>query len=198
MHTGRVEAFSDGVFAVAITLLVLDLRTPITRGSLITALADEWPAFIAFAISFMVIGIVWVNHHTLFHQVQHVDRPLLFLNLGLLMTVVLIPFATSVFAQYVTAAGERASVAAALFNGSQLLMGIAFQLCGSWVHAHPELKRPGSPVATPLQRLRTGAGVIFYVLCIPVAFVSPLAVLVIDGAVAVYYVLDQFTLATAE
>ncbi|MGH7686017.1 MAG: TMEM175 family protein [Candidatus Dormibacteria bacterium] len=198
MSTGRVEAFSDGVFAVAITLLVLDLRIPITRGSLITALADEWPVFVAFLLSFMVIGIVWVNHHTLFHQLQFVDRPLLFFNLALLMTVVLIPFATSLFAQYVSVPGEQASVAAALFNGSQLVMGMAFQLCGSWVHAHPELRRPGSPVATPLQRLRTAAGVFFYVLCIPVAFVSPLAVLVIDGAVAVYYVLDQFTLATAE
>ncbi|MBV8527974.1 MAG: DUF1211 domain-containing protein, partial [Candidatus Dormibacteraeota bacterium] len=60
MRTGRVEAFSDGVFAVAITLLVLDLRVPITSGSLVRALADEWPRFVAFLVSFLVIGIVWV------------------------------------------------------------------------------------------------------------------------------------------
>src|SRR5579864_8926978 len=158
MRTSRVEAFSDGVFAVAITLLVLDLRTPETTGSLIGALADEWPVFAAFAISFLVIGVVWVNHHTLFHQLDHVDRALLFLNLGLLMTVVLIPFTTSLFAQYVGHPGTQAQVAAALFNGAQLLMGLAFLACGRWLMAHPALYRVRPARASPLRQLGVNAG----------------------------------------
>ena len=108
MQTGRVEAFSDGVFAVAITLLVLDLRVPLTNGSLGGALAAEWPAFVAFLISFFVIGIVWVNHHTLFVQLASVDRPLLFFNLLLLLSVVVIPFTTSLFAEYLTRPAAQA------------------------------------------------------------------------------------------
>lgn len=198
MRTDRVEAFSDGVFAVAITLLVLDLRVPSTSGSLMSALADEWPDFAAFAISFVVIGVVWVNHHTLFHQLASVDRTLLFCNLGLLMTVVLIPFATSLFAQYVVHSGSQASVAAALFNGVQLLMALAFYVCGAWVHAHPALFRGRPVLPTRAQRLRVNAGSILYTVCIPVSFASPIAVLIADGVVAVYYVLDWFTLRTAE
>ena len=197
MRTGRVEAFSDGVFAVAITLLVLDLRVPITNGSLVTALGDEWPRFVAFLISFLVIGIVWVNHHTLFDAVQRVDRSLLFFNLALLLSVVVIPFTTSLFAEYVARPGSQATVAALLFNGSQLLMGLGFQLCGLWVYYHPHLLREHAARPTGAQRLRSSVGIPAYLVCIPIAFVSPVAVLAIDGAVAAFYVLDQFTVASA-
>jgi uncharacterized membrane protein len=151
MHTGRVEAFSDGVVAVAITLLVLNLRTPVTDGSLISALADEWPAFVAFFISFLGIGIVWVSHHAFFHTLAHVDRPLLFIDLGLLMAIVMIPFATSLLAHYVIHAGPQASVAAALFNGAFLVMGIGFQSCRAWVDRHPQLLRPDAAAPTRAQ-----------------------------------------------
>ena len=197
MRTGRVEAFSDGVFAVAITLLVLDLRVPITSGSLVTALADEWPQFVAFLISFLVIGIVWVNHHTLFDTVQHVDRPLLFFNLALLLSVVLIPFTTSLFAEYVVRPGSQATFAALLFNGAQVLMALGFQLCGLWVDAHPHLLREHATRATRAQKMRRALGLPLYLVCIPIAFVSPVAVLAIDGLVAAFYVLDQFTVADA-
>ena len=197
MRTSRVEGFSDGVFAVAITLLVLDLRVPVTNGSLIGALADEWPRFVAFLISFLVIGIVWVNHHTLFDRLQRIDRPLLFFNLGLLLSVVVIPFTTSLFAEYLGRPLTQASVAAVLFDGAQLLMGLGFQFCGWWGHRHPELYREHTPRARHGLRLRTAAGAVVYLACIPIAFVSPIAVLVIDGLVAVYYVLDQFTLPAA-
>jgi uncharacterized membrane protein len=197
MRTGRVESFSDGVFAVAITLLVLDLRVPITDGSLVAALADEWPRFVAFLISFLVIGIVWVNHHTLLDSVRHVDRPLLFFNLGLLLSVVVIPFTTSLFAQYVTHPGSQATVAAQLFNGAQLLMGLGFQLCGGWVYYHQRLWREGTVRPTGAQRLRWSAGIPLYLVCIPIAFVSPVAVLAIDGAAAAFYIIDQFNIRTA-
>jgi uncharacterized membrane protein len=170
---------------------------PITTGSLVTALADEWPRFVAFLVSFLVIGIVWVNHHTLFDVLQRVDRPLLFFNLALLLSVVVIPFTTSLFAQYVARPGSQATVAALLFDGAQLLMGLGFQLCGTWVLKHPQLSRDPSVRPGTAQRLRTASGTVVYAACIPVAFVSPLAVLVIDGLVAAYYVLDQFSVPAA-
>ncbi|MBV8529273.1 MAG: hypothetical protein JOZ75_13250, partial [Candidatus Dormibacteraeota bacterium] len=124
---------------------------------------------------------------------QRVDRPLLFFNLALLLSVVVIPFTTSLFAEYVARPGSQAAVAAQLFNGAQLLMGLGFQLCGWWVYRHPELLREHSIRPTAAQRWRAGSGVLVYTACIPIAFVSPVAVLAIDGAVAAYYVVDQFT-----
>jgi uncharacterized membrane protein len=191
MKTGRVEAFSDGVFAVAITLLVLGIRVPSTNGSLIGALADQWPAFAAFAISFLVIGIVWVNHHTLFHLLSYTDRVLLFMNLGLLMSIVLIPFVTELFANYVATGGSQATGAASLYNASMLLMGMSFQSCVLWVSHHHNLLRERLAPLTRGQQVRYGLGPIAYLACIPLSFVSPVVVLLIDAVVAVYYVFDQ-------
>src|SRR6185437_983777 len=96
MDRSRLEAFSDGVFAVAITLLALDLAVagPEGHGPLAEQLYHKWPAFLAYLISFFMIGIIWVNHHALVRQITKVDRTLLFLNLVLLLFVVLIPFST--------------------------------------------------------------------------------------------------------
>ncbi len=90
-ETGRMEAFSDGVLAIAVTLLVLDLHVPPSNAlhePLAVALAHEWPAYAAYVTSFLIIGIIWVNHHTVFELVGRVDRNVLFLNLLLLMSVV--------------------------------------------------------------------------------------------------------------
>ena len=198
MKTARVEAFSDAVFAVAITLLVLGIRIPATHGSLIGALADQWPAFAAFAISFLVIGIVWVNHHTLFHLLLYTDRTLLFINLGLLMAIVLIPFVTALFAGYVATGGSEATVAAALYNASMLLMGGAFQASVVWVSRHHQLLREPLEPLTRRQQLRYGVGPIAYLACIPLSFVNPVAVLIIDALVAVYYIFDQAEVKLAE
>ena len=99
MDRGRLEAFSDGVFAVAITLLALNLAIggP-SNVTLAAKLADHWPAFAAYAVSFVTIGIIWVNHHALFKNFSEIDRTLLFVNLLLLFFVVSIPFATSTIA----------------------------------------------------------------------------------------------------
>src|SRR5215831_8382274 len=100
---GRLEAFSDGVFAVAITLLALNLFVAGPgHGPLVRQLGDHWPSFVAYLISFFTIGVIWVNHHALMRNVAAVDRTLLFLNLVLLLFVVLIPFATGTMAEYVT------------------------------------------------------------------------------------------------
>src|SRR5579875_2666259 len=103
-RTGRVEAFSDGVFAIAITLLVLDLAVPPLEESrqegLWAALGHEWPSYLAYLVSFFVVGIIWINHHTMLTLVDQVDRVVLFANLVLLLFVSVIPFPTRLLADY--------------------------------------------------------------------------------------------------
>jgi uncharacterized membrane protein len=194
MKVERLEAFSDGVFAVAITLLVLNLGVPTGGGSLITALADSWPTFAAFALSFVTIGIIWVNHHVVFGSLRRVDRPLLFLNIGLLMSVVLLPFSTSLFAHYLVVGGDQSHVAAALFAGSLLFMSLWFDAAYAWIGAHPELRRVGDAPPVSIRSVaRFGAGMVVYLGCIGLAFASALAVLIATALVAVYYMIDQVT-----
>ena len=131
MDRGRLEAFSDGVIAVAITLLALNLavggpgphQLPLAAN-----LADHWPVFAAYAVSFATIGIIWVNHHTLFKNVTKIDRTLLFVNLLLLFFVVSIPFATSTIAAYLRAGNGDASLAAVIYLGVFEGVAISFTL----------------------------------------------------------------------
>ncbi len=117
MDSGRLEAFSDGVFAVAITLLALNLAVAGPgHGALAGQLAGHWPAFAAYAVSFLTIGIIWVNHHTMFKNISDVDRTVLFLNLLLLFFVVAIPFATATIASYLSHGGTDASLAAVIYQ----------------------------------------------------------------------------------
>ena len=94
MTKNRLEAFSDGVLAIAITLLVIDIRPPeIHEGErLAHALWAQWPSYVAYLVSFLTIGVIWLNHHRIFEQVTRVDGPLLLLNLNLLLWTALIPF----------------------------------------------------------------------------------------------------------
>jgi uncharacterized membrane protein len=122
----RVIAFSDGVIAIAVTLLVLDLRPPADGRHLLSGLLALWPSYISYVITFMLVAQVWANHHVLFDHVRQADRLLLFLNAVLLMDIALLPFAASVLAAAFRAGqGERTAVclhglvfevAAALFN----------------------------------------------------------------------------------
>ena len=108
MDTRRIEAFSDGVFAIAATLLVLDLRLPgpgAAGHSVTYQLLHAWPQYFAYAVSFLTIGIMWMNHHTALAHVRRVDRPLLVLNLLLLMGVVAIPFPTALVAEHLHDSG---------------------------------------------------------------------------------------------
>src|ERR1700712_2799607 len=130
MGKARIEAFSDGVLAVAITLLVLDLHVSVSdEGSLWDQVHHEWPSFAAYLISFFVIGTIWVNHHALFVLIDHVDRAMLFYNLLLLFWVCTIPFTTSALAEYLRA-GTHADVeiAVLLYGASNEGMAIAFLL----------------------------------------------------------------------
>ena len=107
----RVVAFSDGVFAITITLLVLEIRRPTADRDLLNGLAALWPSYLAYVVTFLFIGQVWANHHVMFDHIRAADRVVLFLNTLLLMVVAFLPFATSVLAAALrTASGERTAV----------------------------------------------------------------------------------------
>jgi TMEM175 potassium channel family protein len=193
LNKSRVEAFSDGVFAVAITLLVLDLKVSGPgHGSLTHQLADEWPSYVAYVVSFMVIGIIWVNHHTLLGRFARIDRTLLFLNLLLLMFITVIPFPTSLFAQYLRAGGRDSHVAAALYGVVMEAMGLSFIAMFSWGGRHPELLRVRLDKASQRRAMmQFGLGSVVYILTIALAFVSAPAALVAHFAIAVFYIVDR-------
>jgi uncharacterized membrane protein len=146
MDRSRLEAFSDGVFAVAITLLALDLTVEgYGHGRLIDQLSGKWPAFLAFLISFFMIGIVWVNHHALVRSITKVDRLLLFLNLVLLLFVVLIPFATATEASYFPHNDADAQLAMVLYAGVFLGMSVGFGAIFEWTLHGQRVTGPREP-----------------------------------------------------
>lgn len=190
MSKARVEAFSDGVIAVAITLLALGLRVPQPGGptSLAHELGKQWPSYAAYVISFVTIGIIWVNHHAMIGRLREADHSILMINLLLLLSIAVLPFATSLLARYLRE-GHGQHLAAGVYSGAFLLMSLIFVFeqrhvlftRGHLVHTH----------ITSEQRrliLRRGAsGVIPYVVATALAPVSPYATLAICAAVAAFY-----------
>ena len=114
MSKGRLEAFSDGVFAIAITLLVLEIAVPHVEDpdELGQALLDLWPSYLAYATSFLTIGIMWINHHSVFRQLGEIDHRFLFANLGLLMCISFVPFPTTLLADYAWGGGGTSAAVA--------------------------------------------------------------------------------------
>ena len=126
MDKSRAEAFSDGVFAVAATVLVFAIATPeVKAGLLANALLAEWPSYAAYAISFLTIVVIWVNHHVVFDSMDRIDRPLLFLNALLLVTVAVIPFPTGLLARYLQD-GHDQQTAAFAYGLAMSAMAVAF------------------------------------------------------------------------
>jgi uncharacterized membrane protein len=130
----RLEVFSDSILAIAITLLVLDIHVPHLRGneSLAHGLFHLWPYYLAYALSFCTIGLIWVAHHSMFRRVGDVDRPLLLVNLALMACVAFLPFSTAVLAQFSWYNSHGADVAAALYSLNMLAIGVAF--LGLWIY----------------------------------------------------------------
>jgi uncharacterized membrane protein len=191
----RLEAFSDGVFAVAITLLVVNLAVPKRGGPpVVSQLASAWPSFVAYGISFLTIGIIWVNHHALVANIAVVDRTLLFLNLLLLMFVVTIPFSTATMATFLTSPGRDAKVAMAIYALDFEFMSLCFTAVFEWtLREDRRLHEPIPETARWGARLRFYAGQIPYAAAIGLAFLSPYVSLAVTGVVAVYYMFGGTT-----
>ena len=172
--TARTEAFSDGVFAIAITLLVLDLSIPASEfHDLWGAIVGEWPAYLAYATSFLTIGGIWLTHHGIFARLQHVDRRLMTLNLLLLMAVSFLPFPTRLIAEAIRSVdAERA--AATFYGLSLLVISILMGVLWATAARDRELLRPEvsqEEIETVLRRTTPSIG--FYALVILIALVLP-------------------------
>ncbi len=186
MGTNRLESFSDGVIAVAITLLVLGIGVPghDPAHSLAYDLGQKWPEYVAYVISFMTIGIIWINHHAMISRLREADHTILILNLLLLMTIAVLPFATELVATY-----RHQSVAAAIYSGCFMVMAFAFSALNRQVLiVRGHLLAEALPLDRRRQLWRRAAtGVLPYILATGLAFVSPTVSLGICALVAVYY-----------
>ena len=194
MNTSRLEAFSDGVFAVAITLLVLQFTVPeVGTGRLLAKVLGQWPQLVTYVASFLTVGVVWVNHHTIFRNLRAVDRTIQFINLLLLLTVVLLPYPTALLGRYLNS-GQNGSVAAAFYAVVMTVMSIAFQGLVAWALTHPNLLRPefhAARLGTVLPRF--GLGLVLYAVSIGLAFVSTWLVVAVYAFNAIYYAFNQLS-----
>ena len=141
MSKARLEAFSDGVFAVAITLLVIEIAVPGEHGDLAHQVGQLWPSFAGYLVSFATIGIIWVNHHTMVTRFERLDRTVLFLNLNLLLWVVLIPWSTALIAEHLRDTGSDEHFAAASTRPISSSWGSASRHL-ALRHAHRDPARP--------------------------------------------------------
>ena len=187
VSTNRLEAFSDGVLAVAITLLVLNISVP-GGPHLAHQLGKNWQEYVAYVTSFITIGIIWINHHAMIGRLREADHTILILNLFLLMSVGILPFATALVAGYLKA-GYDQSLAAAIYSGSFLVMSLAFSALNRQILlVRPQLLR--SQLSQAQRRAifwRAVTGIVPYVIATALAFVSPYATLAICAAVAAFY-----------
>jgi uncharacterized membrane protein len=194
-ETSRIEAFSDGVFAIAITLLVLELKAPaedVANGELWEHLRAEWPQFGAYLTSFAIIGVMWVNHHSMFNQIVRADRGLMFLNLLLLLWTAVLPFPTALVSQYLVRGGADAHVAAAVYSANLTLAAIAFSLIWAYAVRHGRLlARPMAPAAERASILRFSVGTFVYAATIGLSFVSAPVTLAVQFLLALYYAFEQ-------
>jgi uncharacterized membrane protein len=196
VSTSRLEAFSDGVIAIAITLLVLDITVPVPGSavSLAHALGQQWPHYAAYAVSFLTIGVIWINHHAMVRRLASADHSILFLNLVLLMTIAVLPFTTALMADYLREADGQ-HLAAAVYGGSFLVMGLAFY--GMQHHIlfnRRDLLVPGVDDAARVEIARRNrVGLVPYAIATAFAPLSAYLTLAICAALALYYALPQPT-----
>ncbi len=208
MSSRRAEAFSDGVFAVAITLLVFNLLEVGAGADGLGhhpyhVLLSAWPNYFAYAVSFLTIGIMWINHHAMFGAITLVDRKLLIINLVALMGVVAIPFPTALIARELAdrfAAGQASADAltggkAAAVAYGVVMIAISVGYSGIWMYIAAHLKKLGAvrDLEVPhVANLQFSAGLFGYVAATLIAaFVSGLAALIIYGLLAVYYMFEH-------
>ena len=191
-----MESFSDGVIAVAITLLVLNIAVPRPRAhhALAHELLRQWPIYAAYVISFVTIGIIWLNHHAVIGRLDRADHPILLLNLLLLLCVAVVPFATSLIATYLDQPHGQA-IAAGIYAGTFLVLTIVFVTL-NWHILFRKAHLLGGELTHERRRelvARGFTGVVPYVIATAVAPLSSYATLIICGGVAVFYALPLAT-----
>jgi len=196
-ETGRIEAFSDGIFGIAVTLLILDITVPkasSVRGktTLLRVLVSEWPIYLAYLNSFITVLIMWMNHHKLFRHIRRSDHMFMLYNGLLLMGVTFVPFPTAVLAEFINTPDAR--TAAALYSGSYLAIAIMFYVL--WHYAargHRLLARNHNRESVAAISRQYRFGPILYLIAFLLSFVSVWASVGMCAGLAVFFALPGVT-----
>lgn len=192
-ETTRVEAFSDGVFAIAITLLVLDLKVPRAENlppgtSLWQFLVGQWPVFLAYLVSFCTILIMWASHHRLFNQIKRTDGTFMYINGLLLLFVSVVPFPTSLLAEHIQ--HEYASTAAAIYSGNSILIAIMYNVLWRYAaHDNRLLDKHADPVFVRGVNRQYWFGPPLYLLAFVLAFINVIASVAVCFLLAIFFAL---------
>jgi uncharacterized membrane protein len=189
--TSRLETFADGVMAIAITLLILEIKVPEIHGehSLARALLDQWPSYAAYFVSFITIGIMWINHHHMFKLIRRADHTFLVLNVLFLMTIAFLPWPTALLAEYARDPGGR-TAGAMIYGVTMLLIAVMFNLV--WRYAGGKHRLLFAGVSDRMVRRTNNSyllGPIIYGSAALIALVNPLISLAIYAALAIYWLL---------
>jgi uncharacterized membrane protein len=195
--TGRIEAFSDAVFAIAITLLIIEIGVPHLEEeppgtTLPQALVGLWPSFLAYVISFLQIGVIWANHHNRFRFIERSDHVLLFLNILFLMCVAFIPFPTALLAEYLDGSAAERETAGAIYAGTLAVTAVFFTLL--WLYATVNrrlVNRDLDPYLLRTMTRRYLLGMVAYLFVFLLAFVNVAASLALIVALALLFVLPE-------
>ena len=187
MSPGRLHALIDGVFAIAITLLVLDLPRPAGSDQLARDLLHNWPSYAAYAVSFATVGIVWIEHTGMMSAVRSVNRRFIERTLVLLFFVSVVPWPTALAADYARDGGAQARTAALLYAATLMLMGVAVTLGWRYLVSHDELVAEPVRTVLPAGARRSLLGTLAYVPALLLALVSPAASFGLAALIAVYF-----------
>ena len=192
MSTARLETFADGVFAIAATLLILNVDSQVSGDlpDLGARLLHIWPSYLAYAVSFVTIGIMWVNHHTVMSQIDKTDRRFLLATVGLLMCIAFVPFPTRLVAEHVRAEGARD--AALVYGFTMVATAVMFSITWFYASRGKRLLRPDADPAVVAGISRSYLpGPWIYLAATLIAFASPTASVIVFMATALFYVVES-------
>ena len=197
MGTNRLETFADGVFAIAATLLILNVDAQVRSVGeldvpLRTALAHAWPSYVGYVVSFVTIGVIWANHHTVMSQIARVDRTFLLITVGFLMCVAFIPFPTRLLAEFIRADSADANVGTISYGATLTLTAAFFNAL--WLYASRNgrlLREDADPVLVAGITKSYRPGVPIYVVATLVGLVSPIASALLYLLIAAFYVVES-------
>jgi uncharacterized membrane protein len=190
VSTDRLQALSDGVFAIAMTLLVLELPLPEHSEDLAHDLIEQWPFYAAYVVSFATLAIIWINHHALLGRVAHTDRTLMELNLFLLLFVALVPWPTGLIATYLRD-GSQGAAAGVTYGIVLGLMSLAFALIWLWLARAEHLLHPDLKPRLSVAIRRSLVGPAAYASGALVSLVSAPLAFVLYASVAVFFAMSR-------
>jgi uncharacterized membrane protein len=194
--TGRIEAFSDGVFAIAITLLIIEIGVPHLEDeppgtTLPQALVGLWPSYLGYVISFLQIGVIWANHHNRFRFIERSDHGLLFLNILFLMCVAFIPFPTALLAEYLERTASERETAGVIYAGTLAVTAVFFTLLWLYAAANRLVDRNLDPSLVRAMTRRYLLGTVAYLLVFVLAYVNVAASVILIVLRALLFVLPE-------